>query len=732
MHLLLNASLRHARGAFLALATVAAAAAPPAAPSEPAADVHHGIEVADPYRNLEDVKNPATLAWLQAQGAFAAEALSRIEGRDALASRIAALAQATGDQVRWVTRMPGHRVYYLRRKVGEDQFSLVMRVGMNGSDRVLVDPQSLAGASGTPHAINYYSPSWDGRTLAYGVSAGGSEDASLHLMDIATGKPLREPIPRVQQAAVHWTPDSRHVTYNQLRLLPPGAPPTETYLDTTVYRLDARDPKAEPRPLFGPLVNPELKLDRLDVAEVFFAPGSPYMIARTTDTTVPEGKLFVGALAALKDKSIAWRPIADASARITDAKLRGSTLYVSTTAGAPLGQVLAVPLKPLKSAPLARATVAVPQAADGVLKDFALGPGDQMLYAEVQRGFTTRVLRHGPGLPRQGRDVAPSLAGSTYRVADPARAHRDVWVTTSTWTEPPRLLAVAADGGVRDTGLRDSRLPPGTPELEVHEVQVPSHDGAMVPLAVIHRRGLPKDGRNPTLLVGYGAYGFSFEAWFDARSVAWLERGGVMALVNPRGSGAYGDPWHRAGFKASKPNTWKDGVAAARWLIDRKFASPRTLGVWGGSAGGIFAGRAMTSAPELFAAAILEVGVLDTVRYETTANGITNISEFGTVADPVEFEGLRAMSTYGHISPGVDYPAVLLVHGLNDPRVDVWQSAKVAARMQAANPGGRPVLLRLDAEAGHGVGSTARQVDAKTADIYSFLLWQFGTAAARP
>ncbi len=358
------------------------------------------------------------------------------------------------------------------------------------------------------------------------------------------------------------------------------------------------------------------------------------------------------------------------------------------------------------------------------------------IYTEQRQGFNTRVVRHDlrrPSThPEADHDIAPSIAGTTFMVNDAAQSQRQPWVSTSQWTGPSRVLAIAADGRTTDTGLRRNTLPAGMPELEVREVLVPSHDGALVPLAVIHRKGLLRDGSNPTLLVGYGAYGFSFNAWFDARDAAWFERGGVMAYANVRGSGAFGDGWYKAGFKQTKANTWKDGVAAGRWLVAERYASPATLGVWGTSAGGIFVGRAATSAPELFAAAIFDVGVLDAVRAEESANGITNISEFGTVKNADEFKALLDMSTYHQIKDGVAYPAVLLVHGMNDPRVDVWNSAKAAARLQQANPNGKPVLLRLDAQAGHGVGSTAQQRASERADIYSFLLWQFGKVQAKP
>ena len=380
-----------------------------------------------------------------------------------------------------------------------------------------------------------------------------------------------------------------------------------------------------------------------------------------------------------------------------------------------------------KSPVIANATVAVAEPDTGVLEAFALGK--HAIYTEVRQGFNVRVRRH---VGATVIEVAPSVAGSTFIVAEPAHAYANPWITTSTWTEPPRLLAIASDGKAQDTGLMTNIRPDGTPELNVSEVLVTSHDGVKVPLAILHKKGLALDGTNPALLIGYGAYGFSFEARFDPRSIAWLERSGVLAFVNVRGSGAYGDAWYKAGFKATKSNTWKDGIAAARYLIDQRYTSAKTLGIWGTSAGGIFVGRSITTAPELFAAAIMDVGVLDAIRAEESANGITNISEFGSAKNAAEFPALLDMSTYHQIKDSTAYPAIMFIHGLNDPRVDVWHSAKAAARFQAATTSGKPVLMRLDGQAGHGVGSTAQQGFSKQADIYAFLLWQFGKVALKP
>lgn len=710
---------------LLSSAASAFAAPPPAAPSQPVTDTLHGVQVADPYRNLENVKSPQTQDWLKAQGAYAEEQLARIQGREAMTQRIAELARATGDLVVALTRLPGDKLFYLKRKAGENQYKLIVRQGLAGAERVLVDPEAMAKAKGgMPHAINYFVPSWDGRHIAYGISAGGSEDASLYVMNVASGEVVGDPIPRVHESLVNWTPDSKALTYNQVRELPAGAPDTETFLDTSVFLLKVGDKPAQARPLFGPLVNTELKLDRLDVAQVFFSPGSRYMVARTTDTTVPEGKLFVAPLASLRAKHIAWKAVSGFADKITDAQLRANTLYLRTYAGAPRGRVLALDLARPQ---LSRARTVVPEPETAVLESFSLGK--DAIYTEQRQGFNLRTLRHQGG---QAADVAPDVPGSIFAAADPARAYSDLLLTTSSWTQPPRVLHVPLKGKPVDTGLRQGTLPPGVPELEVSEVMVPSHDGVKVPLAILHRKGLKLDGSNPTLLNGYGAYGLSMEARYDPRLFAWFEQGGVMAIANVRGSGVFGDAWHRAGFKATKSNTWKDGLACAQYLIDKGYATPKTLGIWGTSAGGIFVGRSVTTAPQLFAAAIFDVGIMDAVRAEESANGITNTSEFGSAKVAAEFPALLEMSTYHQIKDGTPYPAVMFIHGLNDPRVDVWHSAKAAARLQAATTSGKPILMRLDGQAGHGIGSTASQGYSKLADMYSFLLWQFGKMAQTP
>lgn len=701
---------------------------------------YHGVTVMDPYRYMENVRDPQVQAWLKAQGDAARQALDALPVRQSLLQSIQALDAQRGDVVGSVVRLPladaaasplAEQFFYLKRVKGERQSKLFVRDGLQGAERVLIDTEKLAKSTGVPHAINYFSPSWDGKYMAYGMSAGGSEDASLYVMNVATGKTIGQPVPRVPDGTIGWLPDSQSLTYNQLKKLKKGEPDTETYMDSRVMWLKITSARTAARalPLFGPTVTRKLGLARLDVGTVMFQPGSPWMLARTTDTTVPEGFLFVAPVASLANLSrqpVRWRQVAQFSDGVVDVALKGQHAYLLTHSQAPRNRLLKLDLN---QPDLKTAQVVAMAPPNAVLESFALSKN--AVLAGVREGTSIGIRRYPPG-DTTGTALAMPYPGAAQTYADPNQAFDDVIFTLGGWAQPARTWrsSPGLDGTdakpATEISLATTRNALAALDIEVRDVVVKSHDGAMVPMTVLHKKGLSRTSAHPTLLEGYGAYGLSETAHYSPANQVWLERGGVLAFANVRGSGVYGQDWYRAGQKVTKPNTWKDGVACAQFLIAEGYASPATLAITGGSAGGIFAGRAITQAPELFAAAVVQVGVFDAVRAELSANGITNISEFGSFKNPAEFPALLEMSAYHQIKDATAYPAVMFTHGLNDPRVDVWHSAKGAARLQAASTSGKPVLLRLDAQAGHGMGSTSTQRQQLSADVYAFLLWQMG------
>jgi prolyl oligopeptidase len=299
-------------------------------------------------------------------------------------------------------------------------------------------------------------------------------------------------------------------------------------------------------------------------------------------------------------------------------------------------------------------------------------------------------------------------------------------------SHPPQVFVYdpASDTSV-DTGM----IPPSKIEassLESKEVLVTSYDGTRVPLTLVYKKGIVLDGSHPTILNGYGAYGLVSESFFWAEALAWVERGGVLATAHIRGGGEYGEDWHLGGMMKTKLNTVSDFIACGQYLIEQKYTSSKRLAAEGGSAGGITVGRSMTIRPDLFGVVLDHVGMSDTLRFETEPNGPPNVVEFGSIKTEDGFHGLYGMSPYQHIDAGTVYPAVMFVTGANDPRVAPWHMMKMAARVQAATSSGKPVLLRIDYDAGHGMGSNRSQREALLADTWAFALWQMGDPAFQP
>jgi prolyl oligopeptidase len=341
-------------------------------------------------------------------------------------------------------------------------------------------------------------------------------------------------------------------------------------------------------------------------------------------------------------------------------------------------------------------------------------------------GRIVRIPLAADGTPKgPASAVALPYDGSMNALATDSRVDGATFGLTS-WTRSLLYYAVAADGRVADTKLKEV-APVDASGYESKEVDASSADGTLVPLSLVFKRGLTLDGSHPAYLEGYGAYGITLEPYFSTTRIAWMERGGVYAVCHIRGGGWYGEGWHQAGMIGTKQHSIDDFIACGRYLVDNRYTSERHLAGSGTSAGGIVIGGAITQHPELFAAAIDEVGVSDALRSEFSANGPVNIPEFGSVKTPAGFRALYAMDAYQHVENGTPYPAVMLVTGINDPRVSPWELAKFAARLQAATSSGRPILLRVDYDAGHGFLAASRaQSDQLLTDEYSFLLWQLG------
>lgn len=705
-----------------------------AAPRLPIAEIRDqsetlfGTRVADPYRYFENTRAPDVAAWMKAHANQTRKTLDAIPARAHLVETLRRIDNATPARVTAATRTAAGLWFYEKRDAGANQFSLYMRQGLNGTERLLVNPESLARGTAQANAINWFSPSPEGRFVAYGVSAGGSEDAVMHLIDTRTGKPVGKPVDRAQFAGVSW--DGENTLYlNRLQVLKANAPPLEKFQRSAVYRMSVGANAPQLPPVLGAGAA-GVAIDPAEIPYVSITHDGRWALGWVINGVQREIKIFVATAASLRAGRPVWRKLVDQPDSVTRADYFDDTLYLLTHREAPRSKVMALDIRADGMAQAReflghseRVITGMGTASNGLYVEARAGNVKQLLHLSYQGGEATPVR-----LPIDG---AFTLASDEGGGATDARLPGAV-IELQGWTQARQVYEVRADGSVENTGLQAKGPYDTIQDVVTTEVMVPSHDGQKVPMSIIHRRDTPLDGNRPTLLSGYASYGNTEEPYYSVFRMAWLQAGGVHAIANPRGTSVFGEQWYKDGYQATKPNTWRDFIACAEFLIAKGYTRPQRLGILGGSAGGILVGRAMTERPDLFAAVISSVGALDMVRAEDTPNGIPNIPEFGSKRTEPGFRALLAMSTYHQIRDQTAYPAVMLTHGVNDPRVEVWHSTKTAARLIAASTSGRPILLRLDYNAGHGVGNTKQQVDQERADIIAFLLWQMGEPGFEP
>ena len=705
----------------LLVSSFSCAQKPPVAPVRSVVDDFYGTKITDHYRYMEDLKDPEVQRWIKGQADYASSVLESIPGRDALLARLKELDSGAPYQVFSIHRRADGTMFYLKMLASENVGKLYVRVGLEGTERLLVDPEKWNASAEEHHTLQFYAPSPDMKYLVFGLTKSGTEKTTLYVLDLGSGSVSADSIDRIDPwySGPNWLPDSRALVYTRLPETKPETPPTEVWNNSRTFLHVLGDDPAKDRLLLSPGADPRVKIEPTDFPSIVIPKDSRFALARITHGDQSELTLYSAPVEAIRGPDIPWAKICDVPDSVSDFAMMGEYIYLLSAKGAPRYKLIRTSLaKP----DLGAAADVVPP---GETVVEGASPAKDALYVGVLDAGYNRIVR--VDYRTLQRETLQLPAGSSGRVISASRDIDGVLMTAESWTRDSGILQYDPSAkSFSDPGLQPKGKYDEVPGYESQEVMVRSHDGVLVPLSIVYRSGIALDGSHPTLLTGYGAYGSSSQVYFTPTRLGWLEMGGVYAVAHVRGGGEYGKQWHLAGQKLTKPNTWKDFIACAEYLIEKKFTSPGRLAGQGGSAGGILIGRAITERPDLFAAAVINVGCSDMIRMETTPNGVPNIPEYGSTKTEEGFRGLYAMSALHHVEDGVKYPAVLLTHGINDPRVDPWMSAKMTARLQAASSSGKPVLFRVDYESGHGIGSTREQYHKEAADTRAFLLWQFG------
>jgi prolyl oligopeptidase len=678
-------------------------------------DSYHGTEVVDPYRWLEgsdapEVDDDAKLdarvgAWTDAQNALTRATLDGLPGRDDLEARLRELLEisaAARPEVR------GERYFTWRRAGSQAQWTIQVQEGLHGEPRVILDPNALDETGLT--AVGWIEPSPDGSSMAFGLYQAGDEMAVLHLLDVASGEWLADEIPN-RVRGVSWMPDGKSFVYHRLEEV-------EDPYSTQILFHRVGTHHRQDRLIFeqydeGPLATtwgPGASVSR---------DGRWLMLQYWTGTDSLD--LWVADFGLWRRTGeLILKDVVVGEKAISNGPVVGDTLFLQTTFDAPNGRVVVVDLHHPERE---RWREIIPERDDAVIDDVRAARG--ILAVQYLRDASSRIERFDFDGRSLGEIELPGI-GSTALYTEPDRT--EAFFAFESFNRPDSLYRVDLASGESELWIRPE-VPVDPSLVEVRQVFYDSKDGTRVPMFLVHRQGLERDGDNPVMLAGYGGFNVSETPAFRATRFPWFEAGGVYALANLRGGGEYGEAWHRAGMLANKQNVFDDFIAAAEWLIENDYTRPERLAILGGSNGGLLTGAALVQRPELFGAVVSAVPLLDMLRYQHFLMARYWVPEYGSAEDPEQFAFLHAYSPYHQVKAGVAYPATFLTAGENDARVHALHARKMAARLQAAtasDPAAEPILLWVDRDAGHGRGKPLDLRVRDAADLQMFLRWQLG------
>jgi len=676
----------------------------PESPRIDHADIIHGVRVPDPYRWLEDIDSKQTQSWIKAQNRATLAHLGKIPTRGKINRRITEL----WDYERYgVPFKQGGRYFYTRNDGLQNQGVLYWMESLEAEPKVLLDPNKLS-EDGTV-ALTGYSVSEDGGLLAYGVSASGSDWQEWRIREVDTGRDLEDHLKWTKFTPASWTHDGKGLFYSRY----------DTPEEGMTYKGANYDQKLFYHRLGTPQSEDELVYERPDQREWRFrgrvTDDGRYLIISVSKGTFPENGVFYRDLKAEDGAVIELLNKFDA--KYVFIGNEGPVFYFLTDLDAPMSRVIAIDADEPESS---KWKEVIHESTDA-LRDVSIV--DEMFIVKYVHDAHSLVkvfdgtggLVREVGLPGMGTVIG----------FDGRREDRETFYQFTGFTTPGTIYRYDVETG-QTTPFREPKVGFDGDAYVTEQVFYRSRDGTRVPMFICYRKGLKRDGGNPTYLYGYGGFNISLTPSFNVRNIVWMERGGVFAQANLRGGDEYGKPWHDAGIKLKKQNVFDDFMAAAEWLIGEKYTSTPKLAISGRSNGGLLIGACMTQRPDLYGVCVPIVGVLDMLRFEKFTVGWGWTSDYGSVENPEEFRALLAYSPYHNIKPGTEYPPTLVTTGDHDDRVFPAHSFKFAAALQAAQAVTAPVLIRIDSKAGHGGGKPASKLIEEYTDELAFIVENLG------
>ncbi|WP_299258205.1 prolyl oligopeptidase family serine peptidase [uncultured Aquimarina sp.] len=686
-------------------------------------DEYHNQKIKDPYRYAEDLNTDVVKSWIGEQNKISISLLNKIQKKQYLIDKQIEFDQKNEFSISKLKIIENDNHFYLKRESNENVPKLYYRKTFSSPEELLYDPKSFKSKSHIDHVINYIQPNWDGSKIVISITKNGQEVSEMVVLDVNSKKLHSEIIKNVwpsNKGGVEWLPDNTGFIYLQYRKTDTKSKDFQKNTKSVLHIVN--DNPNDAKEIFSKNSDPNLNEDDIPIT-VIERQDSKYLIGKTPGA----GNYYNSYYLPINEiKTNDWKPLFKKVNEIKSFSIQGDSIIYRTSKNAPNYKIcITSVLEPNFDTP----KVLVKENPETIITDFDITK-DGLYFVTSKNGVKSSLYKLDGKtqkeikLPQTYGNISISSKGPNYS---------ELWINASGWTAK-NIRYEYNNKKLSNKNLNNTINDKILENIIIEEIEVEAPDGEMIPLSILYKKGIKKGNikPRPTLMDGYGAYGISMKPAFSLRRLLWILEGGIYAIAHVRGGGEKGDSWHKGGYKSKKPNTWKDFIACAEYLIDKNYTTKNKLAIWSGSAGGILIGRAITDRPDLFSAAIVEFGSLNMLRSEMRANGALNIKEFGTISDPKEFKDLLEIDAYHHIKDGTKYPSTLLTAGLNDARVPAWFSVKFAARMQKANISSNPNLLLIDKETGHGIDDTKLKQFNRFANILSFALWQTGHPDYQP
>lgn len=689
------------------------------APSQSVKEVYFGKEIVDEYRNIENLKDSTVLNWLKAETNLTKATLSSISGRNDFFNRLLKIDDKLDFVCFGYKEIENVGVFYLKESIKEKTTKLFFRKNLESEEVLLFEPSSFKQNENKEHVISYFNPSNDGSKVAIALTEGGKEVSEIVIYDVVNKKLLPDIITNnwvEELGGIFWLKDNLSFIYIHIPNIDNKHPEFIKNTQSVIYRIG--DNTSVHKDVFSRSNNPECDIKSEDFPIISYINKSNNLIFGITAGATPYSDTYYSKANDIKEGKLIWKKLYSKENNIKEFVIdKDNFIYLTENNGQ------SIICKTL----LSNANFNKPDIVFESIKDEIINS-----IVKVKEGFYFTTLKNGISAKlyfynnKVNEITLPFLSGKIM-ISNIDEDSNELIVYCSGWTKKKkRFKYVFGENIFKEADLNKDISLVNTDEIVVEEIEIKTHDGLDLPLTIIYKKGLKKNRKNRVYMTGYGSYGSSYKPFFSPYSLLWVEDGGILVYTHVRGGGEKGDIWHKGGFKETKPNTWKDFISSAEYLIEKKYTSPKFIGITGGSAGGILIGRAITERPDLFKAAIIDVGILNPLRFEHTPNGQNNVKEFGSVKIENEFNALYEMDSYHHIQMGVDYPATLVTTGINDSRVIAWIPAKFAAKLKAYNFGKNPIFLSVDFNGGHSGNDSIDNFHGSLADEFAFFYWQLG------